>query len=496
MYGDGEKRVLLVVASLASFLVPYTVSSLNVALPAISASFGIDAVTLGWVTSAYLLTAAICIVPFGRLADMYGRKRFFILGNILFAMGSLLAAISWSGPVIITARVIQALGGAMVFSTSIAIVTSVFPPGERGRAIGIITATVYAGLSLGPFIGGVLTYNIGWPSHLPCQYPPRTPRDRAHRTVYPRGMGRRRDERRFDLTGAALYSVMLFGCIYGLTLLPSYSGIFWMVLGLVVLALFIWWEQRVPAPMVEIALFRKSPVFLFSNIAALINYAMVFAVGFLLSLYLQYNRGIDPQTTGLILIAQPVVQMIVSPVAGHLSDRIEPRILATAGMAITTAGLGILMFLSPATPLLVIIAGQVILGLGYGLFSSPNTNAIMSSVEVRYLGLASSMVSTMRAIGQMLSLAIAMLVFSAVIGTVPISLRYIPNCSRVSISRLRSFSSSAWLVSPHRMPGGRGVKACDPGGRPASKINFAWLIPAGPYQNPRCHCKQGAHYKT
>ena len=420
MNGDGEKRVLLVVASLASFLVPYTVSSLNVALPAISTSFDIDAVTLGWITSAYLLTAAICIVPFGKLADMYGRKRFFILGNILFASGSLLAAIAWSGNVLIVARVIQALGGAMVFSTSIAIVTSVFPPGERGRAIGIITATVYAGLSLGPFIGGVLTYNVGWPSIFLVNIPLAI-LVIILTVLYIPGEWAETSERHFDLTGALLYSVMLFGCIYGLTLLPSFLGISWMLSGLVLLALFIWWEQRVPAPIVEIALFRKSPVFLYSNIAALINYAMVFAVGFLMSLYLQYNRGIDPQTTGLILIAQPVVQMIVSPAAGHLSDRTEPRVLATAGMAITTAGLGILMLMSQKTPLVVIIAGLVILGLGYGLFSSPNTNAIMSSVEVRYLGLASSMVSTMRAIGQMLSLAIVMLVFSAVIGTVRIS---------------------------------------------------------------------------
>ncbi|MFA4825207.1 MAG: MFS transporter [Methanoregula sp.] len=420
MSGEKEKRVLLVVASLASFLVPYTVSSLNVALPAISASFDIDAVTLGWVTSAYMLTAAICIVPFGKLADLYGRKRFFIIGNVLFALGSLLAAVSWSGSVIITARVIQALGGAMVFSTSIAIVTSVFPPGERGRAIGIITATVYAGLSLGPFIGGVLTQNIGWPGIFLVNIPLAL-LVIVLTLLYIPGEWAETGERRFDLTGAALYSVMLFGCIYGLTLLPSLSGISWMVLGIVVLALFLWWEQRVPSPMVEIALFKKSPVFLFSNLAALINYAVVFAVGFLLSLYLQFNRGIDPQTTGLILIAQPVVQMIISPAAGHLSDRIEPRILATAGMACTSVGLGILMFLSPTTPLVVIIAGLVILGFGYGLFSSPNTNAIMSSVEVRYLGLASAMVSTMRSIGQMLSLAIAMLVFSAVIGTVRIS---------------------------------------------------------------------------
>jgi len=420
MNEPARKRILLIVCSLASFLVPYTVSSLNVALPAISESFSIDAVTLGWVTSAYLLTAAIFIIPFGRLSDLYGRKKFFILGNVLFALGSLLAALSWSGPVIITARVIQALGGAMVFSTSIAIVTAVFPPGERGRAIGIITATVYAGLSLGPFIGGVLTHNIGWPAIFLVNIPlaiivlaltlAYIPEEWADRT-----------EGKFDLFGAVLYGVMLFAGIYGLTLLPSVAGILLMVSGLVVFAAFAWWERRADPPVVDLSLFTGNPVFLFSSLAALINYAVVFAVGFLLSLYLQYNRGIDPQTTGLILIAQPVVQMIVSPIAGHWSDRIDPRILATAGMGCTTAGLFILMLTSPATPLWVIVIGLLILGLGYGLFSSPNTNAIMSSVGVRHLGIASGMVSTMRAIGQMVSLAIAMLVFSAIIGTVQIT---------------------------------------------------------------------------
>ncbi len=418
MMGDRDKRILLAVASLASFLVPYTVSSLNVALPAISASFSIDAVTLGWVTSSYLLTAAICIVPFGRLADIYGRKRFFVLGNILFAAGSLLAALSWSGTVIIVARIIQALGGAMVFSTSIAIVTAVFPPGERGRAIGIVTATVYAGLSLGPFIGGILTHNVGWPAIFLVNIP-------LALIVVVLTLRHIPDEwaepGRFDLPGAVFYGAALFCGIYGLTLLPSTAGVLWMVAGLVFLAVFLRQERRATEPIVDLALFSERPVFLYSNLAALINYAIVFAVGFLLSLYLQYNRGIDPQTAGLILIAQPVVQVVVSPLSGHYSDVIEPRILATAGMLFTTAGLGVLMFLSPATPLWVIIAGLLLLGFGYGLFSSPNTNAIMSSVTPQHLGIASGMVSTMRATGQMLSLAIAMLVFSAIIGTVQIT---------------------------------------------------------------------------
>lgn len=420
MTGRREKRTLLFVSSLASFLVPYTVSSLNIALPAISGAFGLDAVTLGWVTSAYMLTAAVCIVPFGKLADMYGRKRFFLAGNVLFVAGSLFAAASWAGYALIAARIVQGLGGAMVFSTSIAIITAVFSPGERGRAIGIVTATVYAGLSLGPFLGGILTQHAGWPSIFLLNVPLGVAVIALTLTRIP-GEWADLGQREFDLAGSVLYGLMLIGCIYGLTLLPSTSGLIWMSAGLVLLLAFWWWEHRSPHPVLDPALFSKNHVFLYSNLAALINYAMVFAVGFLLSLYLQFNRGLDPQTAGIFLVAQPVVQTLVSPAAGHLSDSIDPRVLATAGMAFSTAGLGILAFLSTDTPLVVILGGLVILGIGYGLFSSPNTNAIMSSVGVHHLGIASGMVSTMRAIGQMVSLAIAMVVFSVVIGTVQIS---------------------------------------------------------------------------
>jgi MFS family permease len=279
---------------------------------------------------------------------------------------------------------------------------------------------VYAGLSLGPFIGGILTQHAGWRSIFLVNIPlaliviALTLKCIPEEWTDPK-------KRRFDLHGAVLYGLMLFGCIYGLTLLPSAAGICLVLAGIAGLGAFVWWERRVQDPIIELSLFSQRPVFLYSNIAALINYAVVFAVGFLLSLYLQYNRGIDPQTTGLILVAQPVVQMLVSPAAGHLSDRIEPRVLATAGMACTAAGLFILMLVSPTTPIAIIIAGLLILGFGYGLFSSPNTNAIMSSVEIHHLGIASGMVSTMRAIGQMTSLAIVMLVFSAVIGTVQIT---------------------------------------------------------------------------
>jgi EmrB/QacA subfamily drug resistance transporter len=420
-----QKKVLLVVASLASFLVPYTVSSIAVALPAIGSDFSLDAITLGWVTSAYLMTAAVCIVPFGKLADTYGRKRFFLLGNVVFTVGSLFATASWSGYAIIAARIIQGLGGSLVFATSIAIVTIVFPPGERGRAIGIITATIYAGLSIGPFLGGILTQHFGWQSIFLVNVPIGVLVTAAIIFSIP-GEWAEPGDRMFDLPGAVLYGTMLFGILYGLTLLPNIAGILWMVSGFVLLSGFTRWEKRQPNPMLDLSLFQKNPVFLFSNIAAMINYSVVFAVGFLMSLYLQYNRGLDPQTAGFILVSMPLVQMVVSPISGHLSDRIEPRVLATIGMACTTAGLGLMALISSSVSLLYIIAGLMILGLGYGLFSSPNTNAIMSAVEPRHLGIASAMVSTMRAIGQMTSLVLAMVVFSIIIGSVPISTSVYP----------------------------------------------------------------------
>jgi EmrB/QacA subfamily drug resistance transporter len=415
-----EKRILLIVISLASFLVPYTVSSIAVALPAIGAAFSLDPVTMGWVTSAYVLTAAVCIIPFGKLADMYGRKRLFLLGTIIFTLGSLFAALSWSGSALIAARIVQGLGGSLIFSTSIAIVTAVFPPGERGRAIGIITATVYAGLSVGPFLGGILTQHLGWESIFLVNVPIGILVIIAI-LVYIPGEWVQPGIHRFDLPGAILYCVMLTGILYGLTLLPALMGILWMTLGAAVLCGFVWWERRQPSPMLDLSLFHNNTPFIYSNVAAMINYAIVFAVGFLMSLYLQYNRGLDPQTTGFILVIMPVVQMMISPLAGHLSDSVEPRVLATAGMACSTVGLGVMILVSSVTPLLVVVAGLMILGFGYGLFTSPNTNAIMSAVEVRNLGVASAMVSTMRSIGQMISMAIAMIVISYIIGSQPIS---------------------------------------------------------------------------
>jgi len=415
-----EKKIILIVAALASFLVPFTGSSITVALPAMAAQFQADAVTLGWITSAYIIAAAIFIVPFGRYADIVGRKKIFLLGVMIYTAASLASAFAPDAGLLIAARFVQGIGGAMLFATSLAIVTQVYGPGERGAALGITIATVYAGLSLGPFLGGILTDRFGWPAIFLVNVPlglltiALTLHSIRHEWADAAG-------ELFDRYGAVIYGIMLFCFIYGMLLLPATGGIAWIAAALMAGVAFVWWERRTKSALIDLSVFSDNRTFVFSNIAAMINYGATYGVGVLLSLYLQYIQGCTAEFAGFILVAQPVIQMLFSPVAGRLSDRIEPRIVATIGMALTALGLSFFIFLSPATPLWVIVASLMVLGLGYGLFSSPNTNAIMSSVERKHLSLASGMVATMRSLGQLLSMAIAMFCFAIFIGPVSVT---------------------------------------------------------------------------
>ena len=419
------RRAALLVTTVGAFLTPFMGSSIAIGLPSIGDELAMDAILLGWVATAYLLAAAMFLVPFGRIADIYGRKRIFTYGMITYTAASLLSAISTSAAMLISFRVLQGIGGAMIFSTGVAILTSVFPPEERGRVLGINVAAVYAGLSLGPFVGGLLTQYLGWRSIFWANVPLGL---LIIALIFWKLKGEWAEAKgeKFDIVGSLIYSLMLIAIMYGFTMLPELPGAGLILAGGLGIVAFVKWETKVKSPVLDVRLFGNNTVFALSNLAAFINYSATFAVSFLLSLYLQYIKGLTPQIAGLVLVAAPVVQAIFSPFAGRLSDKIEPRIVASLGMGLTVIGLIFFIFLGNTTSLWFIIAGLIILGFGFALFSSPNTNAVMSSVEKRFYGVASATLATMRQIGMTFNMGMVMLLFGIYIGRVQITPEYYP----------------------------------------------------------------------
>jgi EmrB/QacA subfamily drug resistance transporter len=408
------ERLALVVATSASFLTPFMGSATNVALPAIGSEFGLDPVALSWIATAYLLSVAAFLLPAGRIADLSGRKRVFVGGLAVHSATSLLCGLAPSAAWLLAARVAQGVGGAMIFGTAVALLSAVFPEGRRGRALGVNVAAVYLGLTLGPLLGGALTQHLGWRAifHLNVLVGTLTALAASRGLV-----GDRPDPSGgLDIAGSALYGAGLVAVMLGLGGLPAGRGVALTAAGLAALGGFVAWEARAAHPVLDIALFRENRVFAFSNLAALVNYAATFAVSFLLSLHLQLVGGLSPQSAGALLAVQPLVQAAVSPFAGRLSDRVEPRLVASTGMAGVAAGLALLAFIGDATPLAFVMSCLTLLGVGFGLFSSPNTNAVMASVEQRLYGVASSTLATMRIVGQMLSMGVAGLILALFVG--------------------------------------------------------------------------------
>ncbi|MBE7559601.1 MFS transporter [bacterium] len=414
---DDKKRAALFVSTLASFLTPFMGSAAIVAVPAIARQMGMDAVIQSWIPTAYLLSAAVFLVPFRRLADLYGRKRFFLAGMTVFTLGSLAISTTSHAETFLALRVVQGVGGAMIFGTGIAIITSVFPPGERGRALGINTAAVYLGLSAGPTIGGLLTQHWGWRSVFAINVPIGL---FIIAVVVRKLRGEWADARgeRFDLVGALLFILFPTAATLGATQLPARSGVLYLAAAALLFVLFVLTQLYRRHPLLEVRVFLSNRVFALSNLAALIAYAATAGVGFLVSQYLQHVRGFSPREAGLVLVAQPIVMALLSPRAGHAADRIEPRILTAAGMACVTAGLFLFGFLSFTTPVWQVVVCLVLVGTGFGVFSSPNTLAVMSAVEKRSLGVASATLATMRATGQVFSMGVTIMMFAVQAGRV------------------------------------------------------------------------------
>jgi EmrB/QacA subfamily drug resistance transporter len=423
MEDQAERRklgVILLITSLGSFLTPFMGSSINVAIPEIGTEFFSDAILLSWVATSYLLAAAVFIVPVGRLADMKGKSRIFLAGIAIYTLGSLLSTMVPSIEMLILFRIIQGCGGAMIFGTSIAIISSAFPPGERGTALGINVALVYTGLSIGPVVGGALTEAFGWRSIFYM--------NAAVGILiilfglkYLKIKETTDDKATFDLPGSVLYGAMILLVMLGFQELPDSMGYILFALGGVFAVAFFYREKSTPDPVIRISLFTENRVFALANFSAFINYSSTYAISYLLSYYLQLIRGFGPAEAGLILIAQPIMQAIFSPVTGRLSDKVNPSLLATGGMAFITGGLMLFTILTPDTSIMIIIVDLAFLGFGFALFASPNTHSVMDSVSVRLYGVASGIIGTTRMCGMMTSMGISMLAFSFTIGRTPVA---------------------------------------------------------------------------
>lgn len=409
--GEPHRRALLALTSLGAFMAPFNGSSVAVALPAIGSGLKLGYGTSMWIQAAYLLSMAIFLIPLGRMADRHGRVRGFLAGVAVFVAGAIASALSPGGGALVASRILQGIGGALLSATSAAIVTAAFPPGERGRALGINVMAVYMGLSVGPPLGGWLVGRFGWPAVFWINVPVG-----ALALAWGAVVQRRRTETpsrslQPDLGGALGLAVVLVSLLVPLSFAPEWGWTSWKVRGplagaAAAFAVLLAVERRVRDPLLDPALVRHNRLFAAANLAALLNYCALYAVSLLTAIHLQLVQGRSAQATGLILLIQPLMQAGLSPFAGRWSDRIGSRLLSTAGMLATASGMAWLAALS-RTPALPLLAGALALvGLGMALFSAPNTSAIMGSVERARLGQASAFLGTMRVMGQALSVAL------------------------------------------------------------------------------------------
>ena len=407
---------ILSIVAITSFMGTFLISSINIALPAIEKSFSLNAVSLSWIVTSFLLATAMFLLPVGRWGDLSGIRKLYKAGLIIFTLSSLLSGLAVSGFWLILFRFIQGIGSAFTNTTGQAILVSAFPAKQRGRVLGISVSTVYLGLSFGPYFGGLLTQYVGWRSIFIVASV------LGLISILIAFLFIGKDEipenavKKPDLRGTGFYMLGLVALVFGSSRIPDASG--WMMMGGGALALIIFWlfEKKSAMPVIDTKLFTHNRLFAFSNLAALINYSATSAIVFFLSLFLQKIQGLTPRQAGTILIAQPIIMTIFSPIVGRLSDRIQPRIFSTIGMTMCSLGLVAMAHFSAATPVWMIVTVLVWVGLGFAFFSSPNMNTIMSSVNKNQYGLASGTASSMRVIGQITSMTIATLYFAGLFG--------------------------------------------------------------------------------
>jgi len=415
-----KRNIVLIVSTVTGFIIPFLLSAVNVAIPTLQSQFSMKAVAMTWVSTIYFLSVAVVQVPCGRLADIYGRRKLFVIGLLVTIAASAVGATAKSVAMLLSGMSLMGMGGGIMFNSSVSILTSVFPPDKRGRVLGISTAGTYAGLSFGPYLGGVLTRMFGWQSIF--MFVGALNVVVLALVFYAlKGEWREAEGEKFDFIGTVTYGISIVLFVYGFSSLPDVLGAILLVLGAAGLVLFARWEARTASPIFDVSLFKENRAFLFSNLAVFVSYIATYAVSFLLSIYLQDIKGLHPDRAGLVLITASVLMAIFTPLSGRISDKIEARLVASVGMSFNCVALLLMAFINNAMPIWYIVLALAVNGLGIGIFSSPNTNAIMSSVDKKSLGVAAGTMGTMRTAGMMVSMGTMMILFSLYIGQTEIT---------------------------------------------------------------------------
>ncbi len=371
--------------------------------------------TIEWVVTVYLLVVSGLLLSFGRLGDLRGNKTVYLWGFVIFVLGSALSGLSPAPLYLISARAFQALGAAMLFANSPAILTKTFPASQRGQALGLQGTMTYLGLTTGPFLGGWLADTFSWHAVFFINLPIGLLAAWLSWRVIPQDVPGEREER-FDLSGAFTFMAGLVALLLGLNQGNSWGWLSPLTLGLfaasiIILAIFVWIESHAPAPMLDLSLFR-SRVFNLATISPILNYLCVYGVLFLMPFYLIQGRGLSAAQAGLILTAQPLVMALTAPFAGTLSDRIGSQIPTTLGMLILSGGLYLLSRLTPTSPFIHAILGLAVSGLGVGLFVAPNNSALMGAAPRSRQGIASGVLALARNVGMVLGIGLTGAIFT------------------------------------------------------------------------------------
>lgn len=414
------RYVVLIIVCISSFLTPVSLSGSFVAVPAISEDLHVSAVYASWIPASFLLSNLLMMLPAGRLADQYGRKRIFLIGGVVFSIGSLIAGLSQNIELLLLSRVIQGISSALFFTTGMAIITSVFQQG-RGAALGWLVSSIYLGLTCGPLLGGWVTEHVGWQAVF--WFPlPLVLIVLILAALMMKGEWRSAQADRLDLVGTLYMAIGMIGVFVGLSAIPDWKATIELLVGVTFLAIFIRHCYTASSPLVRLNLVLGNQPFARALAASMMVYASNYGLVFLLSLYLQYNRGMSPTTAGQVLMVQAIVMTVLAPVAGRLSDHYRPRLLATVGCLSMVAGLALLVVtIGPETPIWIILICLVAFGIGFGMFSTPNSNSVLGSVPPERLGMSSALLNLSRLMGQMFGTAVITLLMSMLIGQTKIT---------------------------------------------------------------------------